>query len=196
MLNAVEEAARSDSSWGLKLADAMVAIGDWRSDLWHHLIVAWTTTELDQVSVKRALSHLSADELHRQHPREIASVLTEVARKASACEAAELPEEAKSIAIALRQYAVSVEVPTFTASVGGVLQDVDWLPRAFGHPSGKLADFWVQSVAQWHRKKQNENALPQRRIPKRVGRHHTRQQCGGPPRPDYTCQGLAVSCLR
>ncbi len=156
MLNAVEEAARSDPSWGLQLADSMVAIGEWHSDLWHHLIVAWATTELDQVSVKRVLSHLSADELHRQHPREIASVLTEVARKASASEAAELPEEASSIAIALRRYAVNVEVPGFTVSVGGVPQDVNWLAKAFDHPSGKLADFWMQSIAHWRRGQQAE----------------------------------------
>ena len=156
MLSAVEEAARSNSSWGLKLADSMVAIGDWRSDLWYHLIVAWADTELDQVSVQRVLSHLSADELHRQHPREIASVLTEVARKASTSETAELPNEASSIAIALRQYAANVEVPGFTASVGGVPQEVDWLARAINHPSGKLAEFWVQSIAQWRRRQQQE----------------------------------------
>ena len=156
MLNAVEEAARSNSSWGLELADSIVAIGDWYSDLWYHLIIAWANTELDQVSVKRVLSHLSADELHRQHPREIASVLTEVARKASTSEATELPDEANSIAIALHQYAVNVEVPSFTASVGGVPQGVDWLARAINHPSGKLAEFWVQSISQWHRRQQKE----------------------------------------
>ncbi len=156
MLSAVEEAARSNSSWGLELADAMVAIGDWRSDLWYHLIVAWADTELNQDSMKRVLSHLSADELHQQHPREIASVLTKVARKASASEAAELPDEANSIAIALRQYAAKVEVPGFTASVGGVPQEVDWLARAINHPSGTLAEFWVQSVAQWRRRRQQE----------------------------------------
>ena len=157
MLNAVEEAARSNSSWGLELADSMVAIGDWYSDLWYHLIIAWANTELDQVSVKRVLSHLSADELHRQHPREIASVLTEVARKASTSEATELPDEANSIAIALHQYGVNVEVPSFTASVGEVPQEVDWLARAINHPSGKLAEFWVQSIAQWHRRQQKES---------------------------------------
>ena len=156
MLGVVEEAARTNSSWGLELADSMVAIGDWYSDLWYHLIVAWANTELDQGSVKRVLSHLSANELHRQHPREIASVLTGVARKASTSEAAELPDEANSIAIALHQYAVNVEVPNLTASVGGVLQEVDWLARAINHPCGKLAEFWVQSIALWHSGQQKE----------------------------------------
>ena len=156
MLSAVEEAARSNPSWGLELADAMVAIGDWDSDLWYHLIVAWATTELDQVSVNRVLSHLSADALHRQHSREIASVLTEVARKANVSEGTELPNEANSIAIALRQYAANVEVPGFTASVGGVPQEVDWLARAINHPSGMLAEYWVQSIAQSCRRQQQE----------------------------------------
>ena len=156
MLSAVEEAARSNSSWGLALADSLVTFGEWHSDLWYRLIVAWANTELDQGSVKRVLAHLSADELHRQHPREIASVLTEIAREASASEAADLPDVAKSIAIALRQYAVSVEVPNLTASVGGVPQEVDWLARAINHPSGKLAEFWLQSLAQWHRRQRKE----------------------------------------
>ncbi len=156
MLSTVEETARNNSSWGLALADAMVAIGDHYSDLWYHLIVAWANTELDQGSVKRVLSHLSAHELHRQHPREIASVLTGVARRARTSEAAELPDEANSIAIALREYAVNVEVPNLTASVGGVLQEVDWLARAINHPCGKLAEFWVQSIALWHSGQQKE----------------------------------------
>ena len=157
MLGAVEEAARTNSSWGLELADSMVAIGDWCSDLWYHLIVAWANAELDQVSVERVLSHLSADELQRQHAREIASVLTEVARKAHTSEAAELLDEANSIAIALHQYAVNVEVPSFTTSTGGVPQEADWLARAINHPSGKLAEFWVQNIAQWHRRQQEES---------------------------------------
>ena len=156
MLSAVEEAARTNSSWGLELADSMVALGDWCSDLWYHLIVAWANAELDQVSVKRVLLHLSADELQRQHAQEIASVLTGVARKARTSEAAELPDEANSIAIALREYAVNVEVPNLTASVGGVLQEVDWLARAINHPCGKLAEFWVQSIALWHSGQQKE----------------------------------------
>ena len=156
MLSAVEEAARSNSSWGLALADSLVTFGEWHSDLWYRLIVAWANTELDQVSVMRVLSHLLADELHQQHPREIAMVLTEVARKASTPEAAELPDEAKSIASALQHYAVNVEVPGFTVSVGGVPQEVDWLAKAINHPSGNLAEFWVQSIVQWHRRQRKE----------------------------------------
>ena len=160
MLGAVEEAARSNSSWGLELADSLVAIGDWGSDLWYRLIVAWADTELDQVSVKRVLSHLSADELHQQHPREIARVLTKVARNGSVSETAELPDEVNSIAMALRQYAAKVEVSGFTASVGGVPQEVDWLATAINHPSGTLADFWLQSIAQWRgRQPKNSQSL-------------------------------------
>ncbi len=150
MLNQVEESARINCSWGLELADALVEVGEWHSDLWAHLIVAWTTANLDEDSTHRALSHLSVNTLQRQHTQEIASFLFELARKANSSEAADLPDQADSIAAALYQYAVQVEIPNFTAYVGGVAQETDWFSRAISHPSGKLAQFWVQRIARLH----------------------------------------------
>ena len=154
MVRAVEEAAQTNASWGLELADAMAGIGEWHSDLWHHVIAAWGKADLDQESVRRVLAHLSSEGLHRQHVREIARVLYELVGKADGAETTGLPGEANSIAAALHQHANIVEVPNFTSSVGGVPQDVDWLQMAINHPSGILAEFWAESIALWCRQQE------------------------------------------
>lgn len=151
MLRKVEEAAQTKLSWGLELADALVEVGEWHSDLWRHLIVAWTSANLDEDSTHRALLHLSVDALQQQHTRGIANFLHELARKANSSEAADLPDQANSIAVMLRQYAVQVEVPDLTAYGGGAPQEIDWFSRAINHPSGILAQFWVQRIARSHR---------------------------------------------
>jgi len=146
MLRRVEEAAQVNSSWGLELADALAGAGERHSDLWSHLIVAWTTADLDGDGIQRALSHLSVDALQRQHTWEIANILCVLAGKANSSEATDLSYQANSIAVALHQYAVQFEAPNLTAYVGGVPQETDWASRAIGHPSGKLAEYWVQRI--------------------------------------------------
>ena len=158
MLRKVEETARVNSSWGLELADALVEVGEWYSDLWYHVIAAWTTADLDEDGIYRALSHLSVDTLQQQHTRVIANFLLELARKANSSEATDLPDQANLIAGALHRYAVQVEVPNLTSYVGGVPQETDWVSRAINHPSGTLADYWVQRIARSHR--QQESSQP------------------------------------
>jgi len=154
MLSEVRQAAEADPTWGLDLADAMAEIGEWNSDLWQHMITAWKAGELDQNGVIRVLSHLSAGELHQQYPREIAEILSELVRKADGPEATELQSAANSIAVRLRQYVSSDELPNFTASVGGVPQYVSWLEKAINHASGQLALFWIHSIVSWRRRQE------------------------------------------
>ena len=154
MLRKVEEAAQVNLSWSLELADALVSVGESHPDLWRHLIVAWTTAVLDGDDIQRALSHLSVDVLHQEHTQEIAYFLCVLARKANSSKATDLPDQANSIAVALHRYALQVEVPISTVYVGGVPQETDWFSRAIGHPSGKLAEYWVQRIARWHRQQE------------------------------------------
>ena len=158
MLRKVEEAARINSLWGLELADALVAGGEWHSDLWHYLIAAWAAANLDEDSTQRALSHLSVDALQQQRTRVIANFLHELAREANASEATDLPNQVNSIAVMLHKYVVQSEVPNLTAYGGGVPQETDWFSRAINHPSGTLAEFWVQRIARSHR--QQETTRP------------------------------------
>ena len=154
MLGAVEQAGRTNSSWGLDLADAMAGIGAWDSDLWHHVITSWATAELDQENVIRVLSHLRAGELHRQHTRQIADVLSELVQKTDGTEKNGLPDEANSIAIDIRPYAAADRLPEISSSIGGVPQYVSWLEKSLGHTSGRLALFWIHSIALWCKQQQ------------------------------------------
>ena len=154
MLRAVREAATSTPSWGLDLADALVEMGTWNSDLWYQVINTWTTVDLDPDSVRRVLLHLSADELHQRHAREIADTLSVLIRKPEVTETPELLDAASSIAIALRPYAAADPLPQFTRSVGGVPQYVSWIKKATNHASGQLALFWTHSIALWRERQQ------------------------------------------
>ena len=158
LLRKVEETAGTNSSWGLELADALAEIEEWNSDLWRRLVVAWTRVNLDEDSMRRALSHLSVDALQEQHPHEIVTLLFELARKANSPEAKDLPDQADSIAVALHRYAAQIEVPDLTAYVGEVPQEVDWVSRAINHPAGTLAGYWIQRIARPHR--QDKEAQP------------------------------------
>ena len=150
MLSTVAKATKAKPAWGLDLADSMASSGRWDSDLWQQIIQAWATTEFDEAELVRVLSYLSANELHQAHANAIADALQEVARKASVPESEHWLSKANAIAVALQQYAVLAEVHNITASIGGVPQEVDWLTKAINHPCGKLAEFWVQSIALWH----------------------------------------------
>ncbi len=151
LLREVEEAVRTNPSWGLDLADAMVSNKAWDTDIWHHVILAWATSELNQDSVTRVMSHLSAGDLHREHARQIADVLNQLIRNADQIEAAGLLDAANSIAVAMRPYAASDELPQISVSVGGVPQYVSWLEKAINHASGKLALFWTFSSELWRK---------------------------------------------
>ena len=156
LLRALEEAVQTNPSWGLDLADAMVSNAAWDTDIWYHIILSWATSELDQDSVMRVMSHLSAGELHQRHARQIPDVLSHLVRNADQVQAVGLLDAANSIAVALRPYAAVDELPQMSSSVGGVPQYVSWLERAVNHASGKLALFWTFSSELW--RKQQEPA--------------------------------------
>ena len=154
MLRAIREAAKQNPDWGLDLADAMVEMGLWNSDLWHNVITAWMTADLDADSTRRVLLHFSANELHQGQAREIADTLSVLIRKPEVSETTELLDAASSIAIALRPYAASDPLPQFTRSIGGVPQYVSWVEKATNHAFGQLALFWTHSIALWRERQQ------------------------------------------
>ena len=149
MLDTIREAAKQNPDWGFDLADSLAASGEWNADLWHSIFRAWAETEMDGSQLHRALSLLSADDLHKEHVHDLAYTLSELARKANGAEDGSFLPKANAIAVALQQYAAKTEIPNLTSYVGGVLQPVDWLTTAINHPSGKLAEFWLRSIALW-----------------------------------------------
>ena len=151
ILMAINRAAQTSPSWGLDLADAMVEIGEWDSDIWYHVITSWKTSKLSIHDMKRVLDHLSATKLHPKYALEIAAVLTELLRRTDRSETIEILNKANSIATALRQYTTISNLPRHQAFLGGVPQYVSWHNKAINHASGHLALFWIHSVELWRK---------------------------------------------
>ena len=154
MLQTVCEAARSNTAWGLALADAMAEQSKWGSDLWAWVIIAWQKADLDQDSTRRVLSHLSTSELH-YNAQDIAGVLNRLIQNTDAADLQQWLDTLHTIAINIHPYAVAVE----DESTEGP-QDRDWLREAINHPSGKLAEFWIYSIARWY----NQQAEPRQAL--------------------------------
>ena len=149
MLNAVREAAKQNLDWGLDLADGLATSGQWEPDLWPDILRAWAETEMEGNRLQRVISHLSSDELHKEHTRDVSNTLFELARRAKITENESFLPKANAIADALMQHAAKTEIPNITSYVDNVLQEVDWLTKAINHPSGKLAQFWLRSIDLW-----------------------------------------------
>ena len=151
MLQTIGEAVRSDSAWGIDLADAMVNGNNWNNDLWPQILMAWTKAGFQADELPRLLRHLSTEALQTGYAGLIADALCHFVQHASNLVSAELLLEANSVATTLQPYAAMAAVPDSMASVGGVPDDMGWLYKAINHPTGKLAEYWVHSIALWRR---------------------------------------------
>ncbi len=155
MLQNVNKATKTNPTWGLDLADRLIASGYWESDVWPHLLTAWGDSELELSDKQRLLKHLSADDLQCRHPRETAAVLTKLIQRVGESEVTELLNEANRISTALWKHTVNEDYPNITQYVGGVQQQDSWLQNAINHSSGQLALFWIYSTS---RQKQQDPA--------------------------------------
>ena len=149
VLDTVKEVAKQKPDWGLELADSLAASAEWSADLWSSIFRAWAETEPYGDHLRKALSHLSADELHEEHVQDISTALWELSQKTSSAEDDNFLPKANAIAFALQLPAARTEIPSMTSYVDNVLQEVDWLTTAISHPSGKLAQFWLRSIELW-----------------------------------------------
>ena len=149
VLDTVKEVAKQKPEWGLELADSLVASAEWNADLWPSVLRAWAETDMAGSHLQRVLSHLSADELHKEHTRYVPDALCELVQRVNITEGESFLPKANAIAVALQLSAAKIEIPNMTSYVGGVLQEVDWLTTAINHPSGKLAEFWLRGISLW-----------------------------------------------
>ena len=149
MLSTVREAAKQNHDWGLDLADKLAASGQLGADVWPSILRAWSETEMAGNHLKRVLSHLSVEELHKEHTRYVPDTLCELAQKVNIKDDGWFLPKANAIAVSVQQYADDTTIPNRTSYVGGVPQEVDWLTTAINHPSGKLAEFWLRSIELW-----------------------------------------------
>ena len=149
MLTTLREAAKQSPDWGLDLADNLAASGQWEAYLWPSVLRAWAETEMSGSSLQRVLSHLSAEELHKEHIRYVPDTLCELVQKVNITRDGWFLPKANAIAASAQQSADNTAIPSTTRVVGGVPQEVDWLTTAINHPSGKLAEFWLRSIELW-----------------------------------------------
>ena len=154
LLTAVTEAAQKNFAWGLELASEMADMGHRDADLWPCLLRAWSAAELGQNDIRQVLAHLSDDELYGDHARELANTLYEVIKKVTGPATSDLLAQANAIAKKLHDYATKVNPPQITRYIGGVEEEVDWLTKAINHPSGRLAQFWLQSISLWRQQQE------------------------------------------
>ena len=148
MLVGVSQTAKSNMLWGLDLADAMAAASQWDSDLWPWVIGAWAwrEAELDQDNMRRILSHLSNSRLYRpRNVRDIAHVLKRLIRGIDVADLTQWLGMLHEIAIVIHPCAVIVEDESTEDP-----QDRNWLREAINHAPGKLAEFWIYSIAHWY----------------------------------------------
>ena len=150
LLNSVSQAMRTNPSWGLELAQALVTTENWRSDLWPQVLSAWAQEHPSDGELPQLLSILSIREVQQEHTALVMDVLVQLIRHQTRL-ASDLLAEMDSIARSLRPYARSAAVSEAVASVGGVPRDMGWLFRAINHPAGNLALYWVHRISLWRR---------------------------------------------
>ena len=141
LLREVENAATQDFRWGLDLANALQAGGQWDTDLWPPLMQAWSR-ELGVQEHRAVLGFLSRVELHQNHVGSIADALCAIVRDGGLSYASVLLKEANNIARTLRTLQ---DNDTTGQEVG------DWLLHAFRSPTGKLTQFWLESLVIWRK---------------------------------------------
>ena len=143
---AVQNAVKQNFDWGLDLADALAEAGKWNVDhLWYGLIRVWATMELDEDSYHRVLNHLGRAELYPKHGREIADALIVLVKGQGTSYALKLLPQANEIAAALWDHLDQNEPPE---------KPDDWLGMAINDAAGVLAEFWLHSLAIWHRQQE------------------------------------------
>ena len=137
---AVSEAAKQEFEWGLDLADALAAGGNWDTDLWTTLMRVWSETELDENRSCKVLQRLRRTELQREHERLVAEFLYKLVKDGGTQHTHTLLPQANKIAANLWRQVDRNEAPV----------DFDrWLTRAINHAAGILAYFWLNSLQYW-----------------------------------------------
>ena len=139
LLRAIEKAAELNFSWGLVLADTLIASGLWNTDIWQPLLRAWRR-ELDKEKHSAVLSRLMHPELYPKHTQLSAEILHTLVKQGGVSYAGQLLPRANCLAIYLWSQ-IDCDEPPFERH--------DWLTTAINHSAGVLAQFWIGSISIW-----------------------------------------------
>ena len=137
----VKTAAAQNIEWGLQLADALSELGSWDSDLWPSLMRAWRG-ELNLEELGHVLGFLKQPELHALHGQTTVEALSAVVRNQDLMRSPQLLSEANQIAKQLEEQRRQIDPDPFLEG---------WLVRAINSMAGKLAEYWLYSLAAWRK---------------------------------------------
>ena len=139
LVEAVKTAATQNIGWGFQLADALVDIGNWQSDLWPSLMRAWCG-ELSLEEIGLVLDFLKLPALQAPHEQSVVEVLSAVVRNQDLIRSPQLLSEANQIAKQLEEQLGQIDPDLFLKG---------WLMRAINSMAGRLAEYWLYSLAAW-----------------------------------------------
>ena len=141
LVETVKTAAEQNIEWGLELADALSEIDSWNSDLWPSLMHAWSG-ELSLEQHRQVLGFLKSPDLHALHGQSVVGALSAVVRKDNFIRSPQLLSEANQIAKRLEEQLGQIDPDPFLER---------WLMRAINSMAGKLAEYWLYSLAAWRK---------------------------------------------
>lgn len=148
LLLKVREAATKEFSWGVQLAEQLESEGRWESDIWPKLLQSWSP-KLDHDKQGQVLRLLFNADLLAIHYRLVAEHLLSLLKDGGLQWDSDLLPQANGVASALRPY-LRCEPTAFEKD--------DWFFKAINHSAGKLAEYWLRSIALWRQSPDSEAA--------------------------------------
>ena len=148
LLDAVSRASAENIDWGMALAEDLLQRGNWDADLWSAILRSWSTTKLESSQCRRVLQAIGCKALHRDHAHPIADVLQAIVRNNDSPDYDELINATDTVAMDLWESVDGQEVP----------EECDnWLIKAWNHPAGVLIQLWIDSLAYWSARNDNQS---------------------------------------
>ena len=140
LIDCVAEAGSLDPEWGIRLASRMAGDAEWNTRLWRGVLEGWCSATMDGDVLAGILEVLSDESLFSEHGTQIAGALLSLSGKHHGL----LDEGSWEVA-----HEIARKLWPYVSSLGNGVSGHYWYSHAINHPSGDLAQFWVQSIDAW-----------------------------------------------
>lgn len=152
LINAVQEACKSDFEWAFALTKPLSDRELWSSDLWREALGGLKDANLDIGGWKRLLALVSQPGLQRVHSREIADIVFSIVRNGGVAFSIDLLDQADEISLSLWSNLEATELNDPPS---------DWLSSAINRSAGIIVEYWVHALSMRMRgKPSGERVLP------------------------------------
>lgn len=152
VLEVIKAAVKKNYKWGIDLAEMLSEAKEWDADVWDSLMYAWEEMDLDEGEYRQVLRWLTHEKLYAEHSPAVAAVLHSIVKDKGKPYVITLLPEAEKVASALWGNLKKKDMN----------EKFDWVHRAINHPSGKLAEFWLDAISVWRNKqKSSPDELPE-----------------------------------